>query len=256
MERAVPRRPGPALARLAPTARRLALGAAARRRGGTIEVTDAAGAHRLGEGGPLVRARVHDDRAYACLLGSGSVGLGRSYVAGWWDCDDLTTLVQVLFRWTSGLRGPLDALARATAPLLDLPARWAVPGRADDAHNVRAHYDLSNEFFGLMLDETMTYSCAMFEGPGASLADAQRAKIDRLCTKLALRPEDHVVEIGSGWGGLCHPRRRPLRLPGDHDHYFRGAARLCRRTGGAGGPFSPGERTWGGLAGPAGHGEQ
>jgi cyclopropane-fatty-acyl-phospholipid synthase len=203
VERAVPRRPGPALARLAPTARRLALGAAARRRGGTIEVTDAAGAHRLGKGDPLVRARVHDDRAYACLLGSGSVGLGRSYVAGWWDCDDLTTLVQVLSRWTSGLRAPLDALARATAPLLDLPARWAVPGRADDAHNVRAHYDLSNEFFGLMLDETMTYSCAMFEGPGVSLADAQRSKIDRLCTKLALAPEDHVVEIGSGWGAFA-----------------------------------------------------
>ncbi len=131
---------------------------------------------------------MHDERAYASLLGSGSVGLGRSYVAGWWDCDDLTALVQVLFRWTSGLRGPLDALGRATGPLLDFPARWAVPGRADDARNVRAHYDLSNEFFGLMLDETMTYSCAIFEGPDASLADAQRVKIDRLCKKLALGP--------------------------------------------------------------------
>jgi cyclopropane-fatty-acyl-phospholipid synthase len=201
--RAVPRRPGPALGKLAPTARRLALSAAARRRDGTIEVTDGAGSHRLGGGAPLARARVHDDRAYACLLGSGSVGLGRSYVAGWWDCDDLTTLVQVLFRWTSGLRAPLDGLARATAPLLDLPARWRAPGRADDAQNVRAHYDLSNEFFGLMLDETMTYSCAIFERAGSSLADAQRAKIDRLCTKLALQPEDHVVEIGSGWGGFA-----------------------------------------------------
>jgi cyclopropane-fatty-acyl-phospholipid synthase len=203
VSRAAPGRPWPALARLAPVARRLALGAGARGRGGTIEVTDAAGAQRLGEGGPLARVRVHDDRAYASLVGSGSVGLGRSYVAGWWDCDDLTALVQVLFRWSGSLRAPLDGVARVMAPLLDLPARLRAPGRAEDLHNVRAHYDLSNEFFELMLDETMTYSCAVFEQAGSSLADAQRAKIARLCTKLALRPGDHVVEIGSGWGGLA-----------------------------------------------------
>jgi cyclopropane-fatty-acyl-phospholipid synthase len=111
--------------------------------------------------------------------------------------------VQVLFRWTKGLRAPMDGVARAVAPLLDVPARLLAPGRADDLRNVRAHYDLSNEFFELMLDETMTYSCAVFEHGGTSLADAQRAKMSRLCTKLALRPEDNVLEIGSGWGGFA-----------------------------------------------------
>jgi cyclopropane-fatty-acyl-phospholipid synthase len=68
---------------------------------------------------------------------------------------------------------------------------------------VQAHYDLSNEFFELMLDDTMTYSCAVFESPKASLRDAQMAKLDRLCSKLRLGPEDHVVEIGSGWGSFA-----------------------------------------------------
>jgi cyclopropane-fatty-acyl-phospholipid synthase len=179
------------------------LGAGGRSREGTIELTDAGGSRRLGHGGPLARVTVHDDRSYVALLGSGSVGLGRSYVAGWWDSDDLTTLVRVLFRWTRAVREPLDGAARALAPLLDVPARLLAPGRADDLRNVRAHYDLSNEFFELMLDETMTYSCAVFERAGAALAEAQRAKIGRLCTKLELRPEDHLVEIGSGWGGLA-----------------------------------------------------
>lgn len=69
--------------------------------------------------------------------------------------------------------------------------------------NVRAHYDLPDEMFAAMLDETMACSCAVFGDPGISLADAQRAKFDRLCKKLRLGPEDHVIEIGSGWGGFA-----------------------------------------------------
>jgi cyclopropane-fatty-acyl-phospholipid synthase len=181
----------------------LALAAGARGREGTIEIVDAKGARRLGGGDPVARVTVHNDRSYLALLGSGSVGLGRSYVAGWWDSEDLTSLVQVLFRWTRGLRAPLDCLARAVGPLLDVPARLQAPGRSADLRNVRAHYDLSNDFFELMLDETMTYSCAVFEQPGSSLADAQRAKIARLCTKLELKPGEQVIEIGSGWGGFA-----------------------------------------------------
>jgi cyclopropane-fatty-acyl-phospholipid synthase len=151
----------------------------------------------------MARVTVHDRRAYGSLLWSASVGLGTSYVAGWWDSDDLTALVRALARDTRLLRERLDRLGRAWGAVLDVPARLAAPGRDDDKRNITEHYDLSNDFFALMLDETMTYSCAVFERPGATLPEAQETKIDRLCTKLELAPTDHLVEIGSGWGGLA-----------------------------------------------------
>jgi cyclopropane-fatty-acyl-phospholipid synthase len=197
---AVPRRNG---AVLEAAARRMMLGLGVRGQGGAIEVTEAGRTSRLGTGEPVVQVSVHDPRVYGALLRSGSVGLGASYVAGWWDADDLTALVRVLFRWTRPLRARLDEFANAVGVMLDLPARFGAPGRFADRRNVQAHYDLSNEFFELMLDETMTYSCAVFENPTSTLRDAQMAKIDRLCAKLELRPKDRVVEIGTGWGGFA-----------------------------------------------------
>jgi cyclopropane-fatty-acyl-phospholipid synthase len=190
-------------ASLESAARRLVLAAGQRGQGGTIEVTEAGWTRHLGSGEPVARVRVHDPRAYGALLRAGSVGLGASYVAGWWDADDLTALVQVLFRRTQSLRTRLDQLGNAAEVMLDMPARFFAPGRAADRRNVQAHYDLSNDFFELMLDESMTYSCAVFEDPFASLHDAQMTKIDRLCTKLDLRPGDRVIEIGTGWGAFA-----------------------------------------------------
>ena len=110
---------------------------------------------------------------------------------------------RLLFRRTRTFRSQLDQLGRVVGAVLDVPARLAAPGRASDLRNVQAHYDLSNDFFALMLDETMTYSCALFEHSGTTLRDAQVAKIDRLCRKLDLRSDDHLVEIGSGWGAFA-----------------------------------------------------
>jgi cyclopropane-fatty-acyl-phospholipid synthase len=168
-----------------------------------IDVTEGADTFRVGRGEPMARVTVHDRRAYGALLRSASVGLGRSYVAGWWDTDDLTGLVRALARGTRPLRERLDRLGRAWSALLDVPARLGAPGRDEDKRNIADHYDLSNDFFALMLDETMTYSCAVFDRPGATLADAQETKMDRLCAKLELAPTDHLVEVGSGWGGLA-----------------------------------------------------
>lgn len=172
-------------------------------KGPAIELTESGETFRLGRGEPVASVMVHDPRAYGALLFSGSVGLGASYVAGWWDTDDLTTFVRALSRHTRPLRECLDRVGRHWAALLDVAASLATPGRDDDKRNVAEHYDLSNDFFALMLDETMTYSCAVFERPSSTLAEAQEAKIDRLCTKLELAPTDHLVEIGSGWGGLA-----------------------------------------------------
>ena len=183
--------------------RRIVLAAGQHSTAAAIEVTEGGETFRLGRGEPMARVTVHDRRAYGSLLRSGSVGLGTSYVAGWWDTDDLTALVRALARDTRPLRERLDRLGRAWGAVLDVPARLATPGRDDDKRNIAEHYDLSNDFFALMLDEAMTYSCAVFERPGATLAEAQVTKVDRLCTKLELAPTDHLVEIGSGWGGLA-----------------------------------------------------
>lgn len=172
-----------------------------RLRGATLVVVEGEGEHRYGAGTPEVRVRVNDPRVYSSLLRSGSSGLGETYVEGWWDCDDLTTLVRILVRNMSFISSHLDRWARVTAPVLAPLRAFATTNKTNDRENIRAHYDLGNDFFELMLDETMSYSCAFFEDPSVALADASRAKMDRLCRKLDLRPSDHVVEIGTGWGG-------------------------------------------------------
>jgi len=151
----------------------------------------------------VARVEVHDARTYEALLRAGSVGLGSAYVAGWWDADDLTALLRALFTRMRPLLERLDRLGRAVGGVLDVPVRLAAPSRGEDRRNIRAHYDVSNEFFELVLDDTMTYSCGLFERPDSTLHDAQVRKIDRLCAKLDLRPGDRLVEIGSGWGGFA-----------------------------------------------------
>ena len=171
-------------------------------RGGTVVLRDGEGRTVLGAGDPTVHVTVHDARAYASFL-RGSRGMGDSYVRGWWDSDDLTTLLRVLHRSTAGIRRSLDRVGAAARPLLDPPARLRRSDKSVDRRNIQAHYDIGNDFYALMLDKTMTYSCALFERPDTTLADAQTAKLDRLCRRLDLSPSDHVVEIGTGWGAFA-----------------------------------------------------
>ena len=177
--------------------------------GGTLIVEDHEGTHRFGSGGLEVTMTVHDPSVYLSTLSEGSVGLGRDYADGKWDCDDLTTLTRVLNRGLRPVTAVQDRVGQAVGVSTDWLRRLRPPTKHHDRHNIRSHYDLSNEFFALMLDETMMYSSAIFATPETDLADAQRAKLDRLCTKLGLGPEHHVVEIGTGWGGFaCHAASR------------------------------------------------
>jgi cyclopropane-fatty-acyl-phospholipid synthase len=157
---------------------------------------------RLGPPGPEVTVQLRRPAGLAATLG-GTSGLASAYASGAWECADLTGLVRWLL-WS--LRRPMravDALGRLIGPAVSYLAKGAGPTKAADRRRVRAHYDLPMVLFEAMLDETLTYSCAMFEDPGQALADAQRAKLDRVCSKLELGPRDHVVEIGSGWGSLA-----------------------------------------------------
>ena len=146
---------------------------------------------------------MHDARAYEQVLRQGSVGLGESYADGWWDVDDLTAFLRVLLRSLRPGHDRRDRFHRRISPLVDPVLRLRRPDPARDARHVRAHYDLGNEFFARLLDETMAYSCAIFDRPGISLADASRAKFDRLARTLDLQPGDRLLEIGTGWAGFA-----------------------------------------------------
>jgi cyclopropane-fatty-acyl-phospholipid synthase len=176
---------------------------ASRIKGGSLTVVDSTGSHHYGTGHPQATMVIHDAAVYSAVLHDGSVGFARTYADGLWDCDDLASLVRVLSRALRPVTAVQDRVGQWIGGTTDWARRLRPPDKAIDRHNIRAHYDLSNEFFALMLDETMMYSAAIFEQPGLSLADAQRAKLDRLCAKLDLRASDHVVEIGTGWGGFA-----------------------------------------------------
>ena len=191
---------------------------------------------RLGAAGrPAPTARVHDDRLFSRILLRGELGAGEGFVAGDWSADGddaLVDLLRVFLRATHarGLESPLTRIAQL--PAVARHRRAANTPRGSQ-RNIQAHYDLGNDFYKLFLDEgTFAYSCAIYS-PGASLADAQRAKFDRLCDWLALSPRDHLLEIGCGWGGMAiHAARtrgcRVTAITVSREQYELAAAAVAR----------------------------
>ena len=151
--------------------------------------------------GPVVD--VLDPRVYEAVLRGGSAALGETYAQGWWDTDDLTAVLRTLFRRTERSLEWRDAISNRTAAAHRAAAALRRPDQQADRANIRAHYDLSNEFFEVMLDPTMAYSCGIFASEATSLHEASIAKFERVCTQLDLGPADHLVEIGTGWGGFA-----------------------------------------------------
>jgi len=141
-----------------------------------------------------------------CVLG-GPVGFGEAYMDGLWETDDLVSVIS----WFIGNADESTVLEgsdrkRRRIGLMNFAHRVAHKlrpnSRRTSRRNIKEHYDLSNDFFALWLDPTMTYSSAYWDQPGASLEQAQIRKYDVLCRKLRLQPSDQVLEIGSGWGGF------------------------------------------------------
>jgi cyclopropane-fatty-acyl-phospholipid synthase len=147
--------------------------------------------------------RVHDHRFYSDLALAGSMGAGESYMAGSWTTDDLTALVQIMIRNRVVTEGLDSGLARLANPVRRFIHYLNRNTKTGSERNIAAHYDLGNDFFELILDRTLMYSCAIFERPDATLEEAATAKVDRICRKLDLRAHDHLVEIGTGWGGFA-----------------------------------------------------
>ena len=179
-------------------------------RGGTVRLVDPFGDARFGDdtarhaSPPIdVTLRVHDTRVYSRVLREGSVGLGESYADGWWDTDDLSGFLRLAHRSLARTHPARDRVHRWLRSVVDPVARRRRVDKRRDARNVRAHYDLGNEFFRRILDETMMYSCAVFERPTDSLAEASVHKLDRLAGLLELAAGDRVLEIGTGWGGFA-----------------------------------------------------
>ena len=171
--------------------------------GGTITVVDGEGEHRLGCGGDLrATVTVRSPAAYGSLLAGGR-GLARAYADGLWDCDDLVTLVRIAARAMFRLDPWRERLAAVTQPVERLLAVRRSNTRWRSRSNVERHYDLGNDFFSLVLDETMGYSCAYYERPDMAPVEASRANLERVCHMLDLRPGDRLLEMGSGWGGLA-----------------------------------------------------
>ena len=153
--------------------------------------------------GLAAEVRVENPRFFTAILLGGHVGAADAYAEEWWTTDDLPAVVRVFVQNRELVDGLETGLARLVQPF-----RWLIHtlnrnNKLGSRRNIAAHYDLGNDFFELFLDETLTYSCAYFEQDDMSLAEASRAKYDRICRKLDLSPEHHLVEIGSGWGGFA-----------------------------------------------------
>ncbi|MBC6428247.1 MAG: class I SAM-dependent methyltransferase [Cellvibrionales bacterium] len=163
--------------------------------------------HHYGEPAATARlhaqAQIHDGRALTAILRQASIGVGESYMQGHWSTPDLTALVRLMVlnlaafnRLDHDRPWPLRLLHR----LSQVRPR---SNRRAARRNIAAHYDLSNDFFALFLDPTMTYSCALFPRPDSSLEQASIHKVKTLCDKLQLTERDHLLEIGTGWGFLA-----------------------------------------------------
>ena len=182
-----------------------------RLRGGRIEIAEAGRRRAFGPADAGLRATVtvNDPAAWRGAL-RGSVGLGEDYLEGRWEADDLVALLRIAARELQRPSRLRAALARLRG--LSHRLRRLVPenSRSGARENISAHYDLGNELFSAFLDERMMYSCALYPsepaasaGAGMSLEEAQLAKLRRICAKLELGPDDHLLEIGTGWGGLA-----------------------------------------------------
>jgi len=195
-------------------AKRLVLKLLKKLRFGALTIADGNQVHHFGAAPETAGVHghivVHDAALYSEVLLRGSIGAGESYMQGAWSSPDLTQVVRVMCL-NMHLLDDMDGRALSPRKLITALTRLSLRlyhtlranSKAGSRKNISAHYDLGNDFYELFLDPSMMYSAAIFPQPDSSLDEASLCKIDRICKKLQLTPADHLLEIGTGWGGLA-----------------------------------------------------
>jgi cyclopropane-fatty-acyl-phospholipid synthase len=175
--------------------------------GGRIHLVDGLGSVMLGSdesaAGIHVRLNIHSPEFYRQVAFNGSVGAGESYMDTQWHCDDLVGLIRLLVINRDLLDGMESGTARVGGWLMKVAHAFTRNTRAGSKKNIAAHYDLGNDLFKLFLCENMMYSSAIFSQGDETLEVASNRKLERICQKLDLKPSDHLIEIGTGWGGMA-----------------------------------------------------
>jgi len=150
-----------------------------------------------------VTIKINDRRFYSAIAFGGSVAAGESYFSGHWECDNLTGLVRVLLINREVLDNMDESFSRIQAPIIKILHWLSRNTREGSKKNISVHYDLGNDLFKLFLDKNMMYSSAIYPSADSTLEEASTYKLERICQKLQLSEKDHLLEIGTGWGGLA-----------------------------------------------------
>lgn len=186
-------------------ARKLVLNQLAQLHYGRLHVIDQGVHQTFGKGVGDLEASVYVNSPafYRGLAFGGTVGVADAYIDGDWTCDDLVRLFRIVVLNQTVMRGMSKGWARLGVRVQKLVHALHRNTRSGSRRNIAAHYDLGNDFYRLWLDKTMMYSCAIYEHENSTLDEAAVNKLDRICYKLDLKPSDHVLEIGTGWGGFA-----------------------------------------------------
>ena len=153
--------------------------------------------------GPSAKIEVRNAGFYSALMVGGTIGAGESYMRGEWSSPNLVDVIRLMSANMSLTNGMDSRWRNAKGWLVKLFHTLNANTKSGSKKNIAAHYDLGNDFFSLFLDKTMMYSSAVYEANEANLEQASVAKLDRICRRLSLKPTDHLLEIGTGWGGMA-----------------------------------------------------
>ena len=173
---------------------------------GSLTIKDASSSYTFGDQKNIklhAEIIIHNPRFYRFVVFGGSIGCSEAYMSDYWSSPNLTNVIRLFAinpQLTDELESKFNILLK---PFFRVIHRLNKNSQRNSKRNISAHYDLSNNFFKLFLDETMMYSSAIFKTRNQALKAASLNKLDIICKKLNLKPTDHVVEIGSGWGGFA-----------------------------------------------------